>query len=377
MSEQQENAYNGPWGVEHIGFEQPGQVKIFHYDEWELPEDAFRVRTLYCGVSTGTELTHFQGTNPYLHARWDEVLKLFVEDGGQTHYPLPFTGYMQVGRVVASRTQGVNEGDLISATYGHKTGHTLFARRELYYPLPADADPLLGMYVAQMGPICANGVLHADEEAYGSDAQTFGCGVRGRRVLIAGTGVIGLFTGMLCQWAGASEVAVMGRNAAKLEAAARLGMTPLNTQQMDVGLWVKRHWHDGLGNRGADVAFQCSGSDELLNHCLRALQPQAAVIDLGFYQGGADKVLLGREFHHNGLKHICAQIYRVPRKLAGAWNHRRLALTTLEFLRVRGADVRAHFITNILPFAQAQQAYDLLASEGQNALQIALQCEAS
>lgn len=370
-----ENAFEGPFGVDHIGFEAPERAAIFHYDEGELPADAFRVRTLFCGLSTGTELTHFAGTNPYLHARWDDDLKVFFDWGDKTHYPLPFTGYMQVGKVAASRAWGVEAGQTVSVTYGHKTGHTVMARNELYYPLPSDFDPMLGIYVAQMGPICANGLLHADEEAFGADAQTFGCGIRGKRVLIGGTGVIGLFTGMLCQWAGAAEVAIVGRNAWKLERATRLGMTALNTQEVDVGWWAKTHWHDGLGNRGADVAFQCSGSDELLHLCLRSLQPQCPVIDLGFYQGGANNLQLGREFHHNGLKHICAQIYRVPRKLSASWNHRRLALTTLAFLQERGSDVREHLITHVLPFADAQKAFELLAHEGGQVLQVVLECK--
>ena len=136
MDSEPENAYQGPFGVDHVGFEAPGRVGIFHYDEWQLAEDAFRLRTLYCGISTGTELSHFQGTNPYLFARWDDVLKLFVEDGGVTQYPLPFTGYMQVGRVAASHLDGVREGDVVSATYGHKTGHTVMARHELFIPSP-------------------------------------------------------------------------------------------------------------------------------------------------------------------------------------------------------------------------------------------------
>src|ERR1051326_3306831 len=130
---------------------------------------------------------------------------------------------MQVGRVVASRTDAVREGEIISMTYGHKTGHTASASHELFFPLPSGLDPMLGIYVAQMGPICANGILHADEEAYGESAQIFGIGVRGRNVLVCGTGVIGLLTGMMCLWAGAGEVAIVGRNAWKLEVAAALG----------------------------------------------------------------------------------------------------------------------------------------------------------
>jgi zinc-binding dehydrogenase len=364
-----------PWRVYHVGFGAPGQVEVFHYDEEGLPEDCFRVRTLYCGVSTGTELTHFMGTNPYLKARWDDRLKLFVEDGAEVAYPLPFSGYMQVGRVEATRTGAVREGEIVAMSYGHKTGHTADTNSELFFRLPKGLDPMLGIYVAQMGPICANGILHADEEAYGEQAQSFGAGVRGSNVVVCGTGVVGLLTAMMCAWAGAHEVAVVGRNPWKLAVAESLGLIPVNTREVDVGPWAKQRWHDGAGSRGAHVAFQCTGSDELLHHAFRAVQPQAAVIDLGFYQGGAEQVLLGREFHHNGLKHICAQIFRVPRKLSAHWDRRRLAAETIAFLQAEGDRIRERLITHTFPFHDAQEAFDLLARDGGQVLQVVLRCE--
>jgi NADPH:quinone reductase-like Zn-dependent oxidoreductase len=365
-----------PWRVYHVGFGAPGRVEIFHYDEPALPDRCFRVKTLYSGISTGTELTHFAGTNPYLQARWDEDLKLFVDDGEKTTYPLPFSGYMQVGQVVASRSDTVREGEVVAMSYGHKTGHTANARAELVFPLPPDLDPILGIYAAQMGPICANGILHADEEAYGETAQRFGVSVCDRNVLVCGTGIVGLLTGMMCRWSGAAEVAVVGRNPWKLSVAESLGMLPIDTRKSDPGSWAKQRWHDGQGLRGAHVAFQCTGSDELLQHAFRALQPQAAVIDLGFYQGGAAQVLLGREFHHNGLKHLCAQIGRVPRKLAAHWDRRRLAAETVAFLQEEGPQIRKRLITHTFPFYHAQEAFDLLARDGRQVLQVVLQCEA-
>src|SRR5262245_46037135 len=107
------------WRVFHLGFGAPGRVELFHYDEEALPEECFRVRTLYCGISPGTELTHFTGSNPYLHARWDDRLKLFVEgEGPGATYPVPFSGYMQVGRVAASRSEAAREGELVAMSYG-------------------------------------------------------------------------------------------------------------------------------------------------------------------------------------------------------------------------------------------------------------------
>ncbi|SCL35664.1 hypothetical protein GA0070624_5323 [Micromonospora rhizosphaerae] len=38
-----------------------------------------RVRTWYSGISAGTELTAYRGTNPYLNKTWGSDRRLFVE----------------------------------------------------------------------------------------------------------------------------------------------------------------------------------------------------------------------------------------------------------------------------------------------------------
>ena len=76
-------------------------------------------------------------------------------------------------------------------TYGHRTGYRADPLRDRIVPLPPDLDPLLGIYVAHMGPICANGLLHAAVEEVGRDVRALGDGVRGRRVAVVGGGVVG------------------------------------------------------------------------------------------------------------------------------------------------------------------------------------------
>jgi threonine dehydrogenase-like Zn-dependent dehydrogenase len=167
---------------------------------------------------------------------------------------------------------------------------------------------------------------------------------------------------------------MVGRNPHRLAIAERLGLTPLNNRETEPGEWVKRHCMTDWLDRGADVAFQCTGSDELLHQAFRCLRPQGTVIDLGFYQGGAPALSLGHEFHHNGLRHICAQIFRVPRRLRGTWDRGRLALETIRFLQQHGDEVRRHLITDVIPFTQAQRAYDLLAGSSPRAMQVVLEC---
>jgi NADPH:quinone reductase-like Zn-dependent oxidoreductase len=370
-----------------VGFAAPRTVRLFEYEERDLEEGQFDLDTLYSGVSAGTELTQFRGTNPYLHGRWDEELKLFLAASAeQTRtsqaYPLRTTGYMEVGRVVATRSVAVREGETVCMAYGHKSGHRADARRDHFVVLPEGIDPILGVYVAQMGPICANGILHGDEDILGESVSRLGAGLRGRRVAVFGAGVVGLLTALLARWGGAAEVAVVDRAADRLAVATKLGLAAVSTEDGNPAVVLKERWPardagggEGVGDggeRGADVAFQCSGSDVLLQHALNALRPQGTVVDLGFYQDGAPHVRFGEAFHHNGLRHICAQIRRVPRRLAATWHRQRLSQETVAFLGDCGPEVRAHLITRVAPFAAAQGVFDALDAAEPGLLQAVL-----
>lgn len=338
--------------VHSLGVKEVGQAYFFHYDEGPPPENTFRIDTLYSGISAGTELTFYTGTNPYLHASWDAEFGIFRPGEPSIHYPMPFLGYMEVGRVSESRTSAVAEGDLVAMAYGHKTGHIANPLQEFYVPLPADIDPLLGIYLAQMGPICANGLLHAAADQVGQDVRSLGDGVRGRNVLVLGAGVVGQLIGLFALYHGAANVVITNRTPDRLAVAAAIGITPLNETEIEPWRYCKEQWHDGPNQRGADIVFQCRAESASLQMALRSLRPQGTVIDMAFYQGGAPEVRLGEEFHHNGLNIRCAQINRVPRGLGHVWNKRRLAIETIDLLRAYGPRMREYMITNIVPFDQ-------------------------
>jgi hypothetical protein len=93
------------------------------------------------------------------------------------------------------------------------------------------------------------------------------------------------------------------------------------------------------------------------------------VIDLAFYQDGADDVRLGEEFHHNGLAIRSAQIGRVPRGLEGQWTRERLSQETIELLRGRGPDIREALITDVVPLEEAPRLLAQLAAREREVLQ--------
>ncbi|MGX6600677.1 zinc-dependent alcohol dehydrogenase [Micromonosporaceae bacterium Da 78-11] len=343
----------------------PGRLEIV---EEEVTPGPFRVRTLFSGVSAGTELSYVKGTNPALHAGFDPVLGLF---GGapESAFPVTRLGYMEVGQVEHSRTPAVAEGTVVAMTYGHRTGWTGDPLRDRVVPLPADLDPILGIYVAHMGPICANGLLHAAAELHGPAVRDLGDGVLGRRVAVIGAGVVGLLTALLARAHGAASVVVLDPTPQRRAVAASLGLETLDPEADDPAVTLKTAWRHTADDRGADVVFQCRGQAWALHLALRLLRPQGTVVDLAFYQGGADAVRLGEEFHHNGLGIRCAQIGRVPRGLASTWDRERLSAATIALLRTYGPEIRKHLISAVVPFDEAPGLLGDLAERRRQELQ--------
>ncbi len=352
----------------------PERVEIRQEEPAPLRDGTFRVATLYSGVSAGTELSYVKGTNPLLSARLDPELGLFVEGEAAQAYPVTRLGYMEVGRVTESATPAVAEGAVVAMAYGHRTGYLADPLVDRFVPLPDDIDPMLGVYVAHAGPICANGLLHAAADVFGPAVRDLGDGVRGRRVAVVGAGMIGLLTALFAVRHGAESVLVLDATSRRRAVAAALGCAVLDPAAGDPAVAVKTRWRRGPGDRGADVVFQCRGQASALHLAMRLLRPQGTVVDLAFYQGGAGEVRLGEEFHHNGLSVRCAQIGRVPRGLAAAWDRERLSAETVSMVRECGEEILRHVVTAVVPFDKGPELLRDLASRSRQEVATILEC---
>lgn len=353
--------------------EGPGRISVRDEPRAPVPPGGFRVATMFSGISAGTELSYVKGTNPLLSERWNPDLGLFVPGKPGGGYPVTRLGYMEVGKVTESRTPAVPAGSTVAMTYGHRTGYTGDPVADRVVPVPEDLDPLLGIYLAHMGPICANGLLHAAADLCGPDVRSLGDGVRGRRVVVVGAGVVALLTALLARRHGAASVVVLDPTPGRRAAAGALGLESLDPEGPDdPAASLKTRWRHAPGDRGADVVFQCRGQPTALHLALRVARPQATVIDLAFYQGDAAGLRLGAEFHHNGLAVRCAQIGRVPRGLAHSWDRERLSAETIDLLRADGAAIRDHLITAVIPFGSALELFADLAARRRSEVQAVL-----
>jgi threonine dehydrogenase-like Zn-dependent dehydrogenase len=191
-------------------------------------------------------------------------------------------------------------------------------------------------------------------------------------VAVVGSGVVALLTALLARRHGAASVVVLDPTPARREVAGALGLETLDPEADDPAVVLKTRWRHAAGDRGADVVFQCRGQDWALQLALRLLRPQGTVVDLAFYQSGADAVRFGEEFHHNGLALRCAQIGRVPRGLAHTWDRERLSAETIELLRQYGDPIRQHLVTAVVPLEEAPAVLTDLAERRRSELQVVL-----
>lgn len=99
----------------------------------------------------------------------------------------------------------------------------------------------------------------------------------GDLVVVIGAGPIGLIAAELARIAGASRVVVIDPHGARRELACDLGSDAAFSTATDVAGWLERHGH-GLG---ADVVFDCVGSDGVLTDAVEVARHGGTVVAVG------------------------------------------------------------------------------------------------
>ena len=345
-----------------LRFAAPRHVEVIEEAEVALRPGQVRVRTLHSGISAGTELTAYRGTNPYLTRNWDPELRLFREGHqGVPAYPLDGWGYSEVGKVleVAPAEPGapplkdpVMVGDIVWGIWGHRSEGILTQSALAGHRLPGTVEPLAGAFV-RVGAIALNGVLAAD------------LGV-GTTVVIFGQGVIGLLATRFAALNGATVVAVDGI-AGRREVAQKMGAAYALAPDADLPFRIR----ELTGGEGADVAIELSGSYAALGGALRAVGADGVVVASGFYQGSAEALRLGDEFHHNRVQLIASQIGSVPNRLRARWDVPRLQRTVVQSIADGRLDP-VKLVTHRYALEDAPEAYAMLDSDPTDALQVIL-----
>lgn len=317
-----------------------------------------RVKTLYSGISAGTELTQYRGSNPYLTKTWDASRRLFLKsesDHGTLTYPVRNWGYEEVGRIEerGPEAQDLPEGALVYGKWGHHSRVILGADYLRERLLPPGLDPVMGIF-SQIGAIALNGILDSSIRL-------------GETVAVFGLGIVGNLVGQLAKASGARVIGV-DLLAQRLDTAREVGFDVVVDGKSDSAAEKIKTL---TGNRGADVCIEATGAIPALNEAIRAAAYSSKVVALGFYQGGAQGLALGDEFHHNRINLVCSQISGVSPELQHRWNVNRLVLTFMDLVAQSRVQLKP-LLTHVRPAWEAQALFDLIDGQPDSVLQAVL-----
>ncbi|MFG1905623.1 zinc-binding dehydrogenase [Kribbella sp. NPDC048928] len=339
-----------------LRFSAPRVVEVIDVPAPALLPGQVRVRTLYSGISAGTELTAYRGTNPYLTRQWDPDIRLFRDGAPESPgYPLDGWGYSEVGEIIETAPDvgaAVSVGDTVWGIWGHRGEAVLPVEAVAGHQLPTGLDPLAAAFV-RVGAVALNGVLAAD------------LGV-GSTVAIFGQGVIGLLATRFAVLNGATVIAIdaiEGRRNRALAWGAAHALEP----GADVALRIR----ELTGGQGTDTAIELSGNYAALRDAVRTVGADGTVVAAGFYQGDAASLRLGDEFHHNRVQILASQIGSVPNRLRARWDVPRLQRTVVDTL-AKGAIDTTSLVTHRYRLEDAPAAYEMLDVDPAAALQVVL-----
>lgn len=305
----------------------PGQCELRPADIGDcVDEPAVTVRSMYSGISRGTESLIFHNRVPpgeyqRMRAPWQE---------GDFPYPVKY-GYANVGEVTDGPAH--LEGRRVFCLYPHQQ----------HYRVPVAAVTVLPDQVPPERAILAANMETAINGLW--DAQP----AVGDRVAVVGLGVVGLLVGWLVRQIPGVELLAVDTNPTRQAIAQSLGLP----------------FSSAASAQGCDLVIHASGRSSGLESALKMAGQEARIIELSWYGDSPVSVPLGHAFHPNRLELKSSQVGQIPPSRQPRWNYQRRLALALSMLRAPELD---RLISGECRFEQLPALADSLFSPEADAL---------
>ena len=254
-----------------------------------------RVRTLYSGISRGSETLVFSGHVPESQYA---VMRAPFQTGD---FPAPVKyGYACVGRIEAGPDARI--GEAVFCLHPHQDR----------FDVPATAAIPVPEGVPLERAVLAANLETAINATWDVPPRT------GDRIAVIGGGVVGCLVAWLAGHAAGTRVTLVDPNPARAEVARQLGVD-----------WQPP---DAFTAQGHDVLFEASGAPEALRQALAAAGTEATITVLSWFGDRDVSLPLGEAFHARRLTLRSTQVGRVAPDRAARWSHARRLGLALELL---------------------------------------------
>lgn len=263
--------------------------------------DEVVVRTVYSGISRGTEALVFAGAVP--PSEWTRMRAPFQ----QGEFPAPVKyGYANVGIVEAGPAEFV--GRTAFVLYPHQTRYTVPARA-LHF-LPEGVPPARAVLAANL-ETAINGLWDARPHV-------------GDRIAVIGAGTVGCLVAWLASRIAGCEVELVDVNPQRAKIAEALGV---------------RFAPPAAARPDADLVLHASGSPDGLRLALELAGSEATIVELSWFGGREVMLPLGGPFHARRLTIAASQVGTIPAGQRARWTTSRRMQLALGQLRDPVLDV--------------------------------------
>jgi 2-desacetyl-2-hydroxyethyl bacteriochlorophyllide A dehydrogenase len=331
----------GPHDVRARALEFAGPHRLALVD-LELPplrSGEVRVRALYSGISSGTELLAYRGeVDPDLPL--DESIGTL---GGTFSYPFRY-GYSSVGIVESSRSS-LPEGTSVFVFHPHQDRFHCSAEAAIELP---DVEAR----VATLFPLVETALqikLDAGD-------------VTGDHVVVMGLGAIGVLTAWLLR-AGGADVVGVDPDRKRRDLASELDIAAIDTLSMAA------HVSEATSGRGVPLVVEASGNPEALRAALPLLAHEGSALVASWYGTKWVTLPLGADFHRRRLSIRSTQVSSIPASLRARWSLQRRREHAARLLQVLPLKRLA---THEWPFEEAPQAFAALDEGKRGIVHVAL-----
>ena len=295
-----------------LWYEAPGKVALRATSLPDVTPGHARIRTLFTGVSRGTERLVLNGNIP--SSEWATMRAPLQE--GDFPFPVKY-GYSAVGTVDAGPHDLI--GRRIFCLHPHQ--ECFIASSAMLIPIPDQIPSRRATLAANMET-----ALNALWDSGAGPAD---------RIAVIGGGVVGLLVAYLAARLPGAHVTLCDIDPARAALANRLGAAFATPDEPPID--CDTVFHTSASAAGLATAMTCAG-------------PEAAIIELSWYGDKPVTLPLGGSFHSRRLRIIASQVGMVAPSRRPRWPHRRRLAAALDLLNDDRLDA---LVDHVIAFADA------------------------
>ena len=325
-----------------LQFVAPREVALVEVDLPEPRADQVLVRTLYSGISSGTELLVYRGDiDPDLPL--DETIGSLR---GSFSYPFRY-GYSCVG-VVEHSDGSLAPGTVVFALHPHQDRFVCAVGDAVVLP---GIDPR----VATLFPLVETALQIALDAGEVLDDD----------IVVMGLGAVGVLTALLLQRSGARVLAVEP-SPWRRDLARDLDIDAVSPGD------VAERVADATTGAGVPLVVEVSGSPSALASSLPLLAHEGTALVASWYGTKPVTLQLGGPFHRRRLSIRSTQVSTIPARLSSRWTIER---RRGEAARLLGELPVKRLATHEFPFEHAAEAFATLDRGAEKIMHAALAYE--